>query len=575
MLEALSKWANSTRAPASEGVSQGSLCAQLETVLQEAKRRKHSDAALAQNLKSLLKKWQQNKNKPPETRESTRQVVQTQQQDRPTDRQDWWSSWDDSWQDWGQYDGWGQYSSYNWYQNWWADSEQSASRQVRQTPAAVVAPRSPAAASAPKAKLTGVLASEWSVPPVLVSKATVEKCLAENKTIPGNLVELTTANEVQEMFDLYQALEVKHPISLITGNEVPKPHTGIDVKFTTKRRDGSNRRESWTLWKLGNIWTAPSVKPAISFDSKKYQGPNRVTIRVTAPEQYRRQFLEATEWDSVSKVLASLASWKVVAQASVLAGGQWQWQQAKHLEQLVGFLRVNQNDAEALTKLSGKHGIFVTTTPVSHQTEKVKWITREEGEDRDNYLLRCQTIAKSRDQGLKYRSGNGNNLGTLRKSEDPTEYHAQTCRVNGVPATWDAEQVLQFLQGQEWQEVDLLHRRPAGRKTSSWLVRAFPPKDQPEGPWSYVDPDNDYMEIYVAKQSPRVLSMQDSCWLQAPKVKLRNQKKADKVAKPEAKPLRPRSKPPTEDEDQEQETRNTSRSPRRRAAAIPPTPTQP
>ena len=415
MLEALSKWANSTRAPASEGVSQGSLCAQLETVLQEAKRRKHSDAALAQNLKSLLKKWQQNKNKPPETRESTRQVVQTQQQDRPTDRQDWWSSWDDSWQDWGQYDGWGQYSSYNWYQNWWADSEQSASRQVRQTPAAVVAPRSPAAASAPKAKLTGVLASEWSVPPVLVSKATVEKCLAENKTIPGNLVELTTANEVQEMFDLYQALEVKHPISLITGNEVPKPHTGIDVKFTTKRRDGSNRRESWTLWKLGNIWTAPSVKPAISFDSKKYQGPNRVTIRVTAPEQYRRQFLEATEWDSVSKVLASLASWKVVAQASVLAGGQWQWQQAKHLEQLVGFLRVNQNDAEALTKLSGKHGIFVTTTPVSHQTEKVKWITREEGEDRDNYLLRCQTIAKSRDQGLKYRSGNGNNLGTLRK----------------------------------------------------------------------------------------------------------------------------------------------------------------
>ena len=213
------------------------------------------------------------------------------------------------------------------------------------------------------------------------------------------MVVLRDLFEVQEIYDLYAALDEKHPLTTLCDCAHSK-HNGEVVRVTVRRKDGQ-KREAFVSWKLGDLWAAPGIRAPVPFDStNKFKPEARVTIRVSAPEIYRRQVLERNEWDSVAKVLQELASWKVAPQASLLTGGQWQWQKAKQVEQLVRHLRVAQAWVPLFERNSGRNGVFVTLTKVDTRCEVVKWILVEESEARDNYHRRCLQFARSRSQCL-------------------------------------------------------------------------------------------------------------------------------------------------------------------------------
>ena len=127
------------------------------------------------------------------------------------------------------------------------------------------------------------------------------KSLTEGAEVPGNLLIAKSLEEVREVFDLYSALDSKHPLTILGQFDV-QCQLRQQARVTLCRKDRAPRLEKVSLWKLGNIWEAPAVKPTVSADFKKFTPETKVCVRVCAPETYRKAFLPAGDWDSVASV---------------------------------------------------------------------------------------------------------------------------------------------------------------------------------------------------------------------------------------------------------------------------------
>eukprot|EP00439_Symbiodinium_sp_Y106_P074583 s2192_g14.t1 len=352
--------------------------------------------------------------------------------------------------------------------------------------------------SAPPA-VRSVVPTEWVTAPKLLSKGVLFKSLTEGAEVPGNLLIAKSPEEVREVFDLYSALDSKHPLTILGQFDV-QCQLRQQARVTLCRKDRAPRLEKVSLWKLGNIWEAPAVKPTVSADFKKFTPETKVCVRVCAPETYRKAFLPAGDWDSVASVLKELANWRLARTAS-FTGGQWKWEKVRGAHQLVGHLRVSKETAAAMELQSGSRGVFVTQTQVARNP--VIWVPFSEGEGRDDYLRKVATQAKDRKQGVKYRPGGGNDLGMLQLPSDPSNAAPQAVDVQGVPHSWEGDTLTDFLQAQGWTKVQVTGRKKSGRRNAVWTVRALAPLGEPQGPWSYEDIADQELHIFIAKQAGR------------------------------------------------------------------------
>lgn len=156
-------------------------------------------------------------------------------------------------------------------------------------------------------------------------------------------------------------------------------------------------------------------------------------------------------------------------------------------------------NALKLEAFSGRSGIFITRTQVLERKEEVLWIERKPGEERDQYFVRVLQFADDRKQSVKYRKRGGNDLGVIKLAADPTKQHFLSVDVQGIPRDWDGEDVISFLQSEQWADVSVLNRRRAGRGVFRWTVKGKPPVTNLAGPWSYVDQKDDQWSVLVSR----------------------------------------------------------------------------
>lgn len=197
---------------------------------------------------------------------------------------------------------------------------------------------------------------------------------------------------------------------------------------------------------------------------KEFIPPEKVFVRITAPQHYRASFTDEKEDANPNDIVQELANWRLAA-VSQLIGGTWKWEQGKRSAQLVGHLKVPQATATKLEQYSGHRGIFVVQTKVHLRNEEVMWILRQPEESDDSYHRRVSTKARDRRQGIKFRSGGGKDLGLKKPPSDD--------------------------------RIESFQRKSANKRTACWNFRGIPPKDQVNGPWKFSDDTEEFSDFFI------------------------------------------------------------------------------
>ena len=99
----------------------------------------------------------------------------------------------------------------------------------------------------------------------------------------------------------------------------------------------------------------------------------------------------------------------------------------------------------------------------------------------------------------------------------------------GIPNTWDAEDVLGFLQDVAWTNCETLGRRSCGRRFASWLVRGTPPasSENTHDFWQYVDSGDSDLVVHIGKPAPRPRKPVNSTSVPPPKKNFRHNMPAE------------------------------------------------
>ena len=133
------------------------------------------------------------------------------------------------------------------------------------------------------------------------------------------------------------------------------------------------------------------------------------------------------------------------------------------------------------------------------------WIAKQVDESNEQYWARVETLAGSRKQGIVCRRGGGSDLGFIAVDSDTPPDKPRVFEFFGAPWEWQAEEVCELLQLENWQHVSTITRQ---RKNGQalWLVRAKPPENsnhQKSWTFSVEDTVGDHLcDIFVNLAPP-------------------------------------------------------------------------
>eukprot|EP00439_Symbiodinium_sp_Y106_P052657 s1891_g7.t1 len=320
-------------------------------------------------------------------------------------------------------------------------------------------------------RLVACRAQDWvaGCAPKPVTFGALKQQLKEGLEPTGNLVELTSCAEVQELQNLWKAFGVADPLTALLSG----PALAVTGTFLTRAcltRD--KRRPAWEdvgllqVSKVKGPWTLP-VKCVQATAVPK---PSKETVRLVAPYDYRSFFLGSAK-DSPVEIVKTLAAQVGVPVADLL-GGQWQESQEGHCHTLVGYVRVKPEVATKLRAASGTNGVFICK-PGAREPGSPFWIRRNAKESDEDYLRRVMQLQASRGQPMLHRRGKGANLGFLKRDCDVIANRTKHLQLEGVPAAWDGQDIETFLADQGWTEVSVL-----SRKKKRWFLKAMPVADE-------------------------------------------------------------------------------------------------
>ena len=316
---------------------------------------------------------------------------------------------------------------------------------------------------------------DWDAgtPPKIVSFGKIKACLREGHPIPGNVTELWTEDQIQELRTLWAAFDRSEGLTALLCGNARRSEGAHWTRLMLTRGSSRENMEQVALLEIGKKgpWIPkPKVVPADKFPSVE-----QLTVRVTAPAAFRRFFLETPEKPDmpaeVIKALATLTSGKVTD----FCGGRWSSARRHGQEQLIAFLKLKPKLAQELINASGQRGIFASLVGKSDESNSAEsqpplWIDRESNEGDDSYLRRVISIGASRKQPLIHRLGKGSTLGFVCRTKDEQRARERLLAAKGVPRSWSTEDLTAFLGNMGWPPLQAMNK-----KYRTWYFRAIPP----------------------------------------------------------------------------------------------------
>lgn len=201
--------------------------------------------------------------------------------------------------------------------------------------------------------------NEWSLPPKLVKLTEVTQQIQQSRELTGNITEVTTEQEAQEIITRHTSFECPHSLTLLfTGSTQKKLRTLMTAAKVTRLHQ-QQKVEHIGLSYLGDENKIPWRRPATSFQKKTIPTAARTTIRVAAPEIFRTLFHPK---DSVQRILCDLANWTTDIATSSLTGANWQHQEFDKQNLIVGWLHLTTKEAQLLLEHLGKMVFSATSS---------------------------------------------------------------------------------------------------------------------------------------------------------------------------------------------------------------------
>lgn len=309
--------------------------------------------------------------------------------------------------------------------------------------------------------------------------ADLSQALQVAAPLPGNLVEITSAQALTEIGDIWKAYSDPGPLTLmLTGSaKHPLQH---QARVSLGRSQQRLRSESVGLLKVG-AWPGPWVPETQTITKVNLPAFDRIQVRILAPRTYRQAFLPDVQTeDTAACILATLASAAGVS-TGPLVGGQWLRRNKGDSDHLVGYLKLKPDIVEAIEKVSGNKAIFINR--VQSRTEnRPCWIRKEQTESREGYFRRVAKMQTERKQSILWRQGGGSDLGFPALSSDEVLTSKKILSIHGIPKQWTAVDVEDLFNNIGWAKFST-----SSFRKGTWFASGTPPpRSVGQSCWEYV-----------------------------------------------------------------------------------------
>ena len=310
--------------------------------------------------------------------------------------------------------------------------------------------------------------------------------LRKSEAIQGTVTWVDSVERLRLLKDLFLSFQPAAGLTVVLTGPAKDVEGVTHTRLRLRRQDSETSLESVGLIMLGK--GAPWRLPATQVDVGAVKTVKRTELRIAVPVHFRRDFVAEPQNQTVKDLLAELAKWSQVRPCH-LTGGNWNWQQIhpesrKEHAQLVGWLRLPDEEAQKLLKVSGQRGIFVSQQGLQDQP-KIWWMKRQESEAHSDYYKRILDFASTRSQSPVFRKGLGNDLGVPLLPGDQPLNRTRNIQISGVLKGWQAEELRDLLLQQKWSNIEI-HRPVRKRRQVFWNARATPPASvSNQAAWSY------------------------------------------------------------------------------------------
>ena len=348
-----------------------------------------------------------------------------------------------------------------------------------------------------------VLPSEWDSEVRLLSVGQLRRALTEGTEIPGNVIVCRDSEVKSEVQALVDAFSVECPLAFACVTDAAKLLPTVSVWWN--RGKEASVKPSRVKLQVSQMTKAvsPDIRAPISIQFRSPKGPRMCTLRVTAPAAYRRVFLDRDTSDNPQIVVGELTK-LIGCKASALTGGRWQLSHDKEGPVLTAHLRLPEETATKVTKVSGRRGIFSLILVKTEERARVVWVPRPNNTGNEEYFRYATAEAERQSKTLSFRMGGKEDLGITDGDENtfPKVQRPRVWEACDVPRGWCQEDVVAFFLNANWQMPEVITRRkPKGRAKAVWIVKALAPPDT-AGPYCYEDFDQGTC-ISILPEAPR------------------------------------------------------------------------
>jgi hypothetical protein len=261
----------------------------------------------------------------------------------------------------------------------------------------------------------------------------------------------------------------------------------------------------------------PTPRTAQVVQMLQTEAPRQVTLRLLAPQYYRRFIAGIEKPDSPGDVIGEVAQNASTTVAS-LTGGRWEMVTHPHGKILIGHLKVPIALAQRICNVSGHRSIFATAL-TKDTKPSVAWLPKHKNTSTEAYLRASMERAKAEKCALALRQGGSNNLGLI--GGDPSKFAPslrKSWEIFGTPKHWAHRDVQLFLENEGWKDL-AVRSRIRRRGQSLWVFHAVAPPFQNERVdpvWQYVNHDGS-CQITILLEGPRARKFAPATKVPAPR----------------------------------------------------------
>ena len=311
---------------------------------------------------------------------------------------------------------------------------------------------------------------DWKTPPKLRPAQDIISDLKAGKHLNANITEIQSKETAAQLRTLWHSYGCKEPLTLLLTREARETMGATATRIRLARGTASVHIEEVALLALGNgaNWILPPVK----VETDKIKTIERSTLRVIAPLEYRKLFLNS-EADRPNFVVSAMAQWNQAVRAASLTGGRWDKSQVHRQDLLTGWLTIPTKDAVQLAAHSGNNGVFAHIQDSCGSQKHIRWFQRSQDESPEAYLQKCLKEAKVRKSGLFFRkSSTPHNVGIAKTKEEIDAGQVGNFLLRGAPKQWASEEIIDFLTQQNWKTIE---RVTKSKFKPEWRFHALPP----------------------------------------------------------------------------------------------------